>query len=296
MQRLLPVSRRSTVEDAEANLVAIISNDDVTANDGKTPLLPLVQPERRVRQRRSHRARGPINVSANYTCRAAVDPAWTGVLSVLLQALFLATTVCMSVAAKQQGNMPYFYGAVTAVILQVTLLLMSGAGDVILEFMDMHPKQGPIPSAAGKAALDKLIRLESVPQVDLFIACCKEPLDIIQDTTLAALTQDYPPLCYIVYLLDDGGDDALKLWVAEKSRTWDGTTPKLVYIRRTKEPGKCSHYKAGNMNHGLRCTSAPYVAQLDADMIPTAGFLRTLMAALLEEPKAGYSFCTQVRS
>ena len=274
--------------------MTLITDAGVSTNDGKPPLLPLVQPGP-VRQRRSHKARGPIDMSETYSCRAAVHPAWTGVLSVLLQALFFAMTACILVAAKQQNNMPYFYGGLTAVILQAALVLMSGAGDVFVEFMDMRPKEDSNPSAAGKAALDKLIRLASAPQVDLFIACCKEPLDIIQDTTLAAITQDYPPLSYTVYLLDDGGDDALKLWVAEKSRTWDGTTPKLVYIRRTKEPGKPSHYKAGNMNHGLRCTSAPYVAQLDADMIPTPGFLRTLVAALLEEPKAGFSFCAQVR-
>ena len=39
--------------------------------------------------------------------------------------------------------------------------------------------------------------------------------------------------------------------------------------RREKKSGVPHHYKAGNMNHAMKLCSAPYVAQLDADMIPT---------------------------
>jgi cellulose synthase/poly-beta-1,6-N-acetylglucosamine synthase-like glycosyltransferase len=205
--------------------------------------------------------------------------------------------VCLLVVARQQNNAPLFYGGLVTVILQTVFLITLGAGGLthpFFEFMDMRPRQEGTPSAAGKAALQELVLKGEAPKVDLFITCCKEPLDIIQDTVLAAITQDYPSVSYTVYVLDDGGDDNLKQWVEDTSRTWPGKPPKLVYIRRAKEPGKCSNYKAGNLNHALRLTSAPYVAQLDADMIPTPNFLTTLMAAMVEQPKAGFAFCTQV--
>ena len=290
-RRLLIAS--STVAFSEADIPTVINSGN--SSHGKPPLLPVVQPA--AAKQRCHKAPGPVDASEAYRCRTAVHPAWTACLLVLFQALCLAMAVCFLVVAKQQNNTAFFYGGLVTVILQTVFIITLGAGGLshpFFEFMDMRPKQESTPSAAGRAALQELGQKAEAPKVDLFITCCKEPLDIIQDTVLAAISQDYPPTSYTVHVLDDGADDGLRQWVENTSSTWPGNPPKIVYIRREKEPGKCSNYKAGNLNHALRLTSAPYIAQLDADMIPMPNFLSTLMAAMVEQPKAGFAFCTLV--
>ena len=105
------------------------------------------------------------------------------------------------------------------------------------------------------------------PSVAIFICCCNEPRDVIQDTVRGAMNQDYPPENYSVWVLDDGGDDRLKDWVnTDATEVWGFS--RLHYLRRQKIKGVPHHFKAGNINHGLSHVQAEYVAVLDADMIP----------------------------
>ncbi len=48
------------------------------------------------------------------------------------------------------------------------------------------------------------------PTVDVFITCYNEPVEIVEETTKAALAIDYPATKLCVYVLDDGNSPALR--------------------------------------------------------------------------------------
>ncbi len=48
------------------------------------------------------------------------------------------------------------------------------------------------------------------PSVDVFITCYNEPVEIVEETTKAALAIDYPASKLCVYVLDDGNSPALR--------------------------------------------------------------------------------------
>jgi len=48
------------------------------------------------------------------------------------------------------------------------------------------------------------------PSVDVFITCYNEPVEIVQETTRAALAMDYPTTKLCVYVLDDGNSPELR--------------------------------------------------------------------------------------
>lgn len=113
------------------------------------------------------------------------------------------------------------------------------------------PKKGDYERTAENiAGIKALIASNKAPAVDLLIPCCSEPLEVVQDTTLAALHQTYPHDAYTVYVLDDGGNDALRDWtekLAAEMKQSSGGLRRLVYVRREKTKGVPHHYKAGNM-------------------------------------------------
>lgn len=104
--------------------------------------------------------------------------------------------------------------------------------------------------------------------VDVFITVCGEPVDIIEETLVAALNMDYPN--FKVYILNDG-------YVAKKDNWEDVEKLAAKYgascITR-KIPGGA---KAGNINHALTKTDNPFVAVFDADHIPHSDFLKKTM-------------------
>ncbi|KAJ1512387.1 hypothetical protein HMI55_006258 [Coelomomyces lativittatus] len=113
------------------------------------------------------------------------------------------------------------------------------------------------------------------PTVDIFIPCCNEPTDLVKDTVMAALWQDYPTEKFTIYVCDDGKDAALKTWV-ENEQTVNGTN--VRYICRVKPSDQPHHAKAGNINHALTLTSSEFVSILDADMLIRPDFLRSMLA------------------
>ena len=91
------------------------------------------------------------------------------------------------------------------------------------------------------------------PPVDVLIAVCHEPMEVVRPTLLAVAAIDYPHAC--VTVLDDGRSDELKA-IAEQLG--------FAYSARERR-----HFaKSGNLNHGLTITSAPFVLALDADQVP----------------------------
>ncbi|KAF2405087.1 glycosyltransferase family 2 protein [Trichodelitschia bisporula] len=128
---------------------------------------------------------------------------------------------------------------------------------------------------------------EDLPTVDVLITCCKEEVDLIVDTTRAACEVDYPQDRFRVVVLDDGGDDVLRLALQALQKEY----PNLVYRSREKIPGVPHHFKAGNLNYGLDEVhsmaggASQFVAALDADMIPEPHWLRAILPHLLIDEK-----------
>lgn len=116
--------------------------------------------------------------------------------------------------------------------------------------------------------------------VDIYITVAGEPKSVVEKTLKAATKIDYPN--YHVFILNDG-------YVAKKSnwqemedlvRQFD---PKLVTCITRTEPGGA---KAGNINHALTKTSAPFVAILDCDHIPTKNFLKRMAGFFIDNKVA----------
>jgi cellulose synthase (UDP-forming) len=64
------------------------------------------------------------------------------------------------------------------------------------------------------------------PSVDVFITCYNEPVEIVEETTKAALAIDYPTTKLCVYVLDDGNSPALRSMV-ERLSLDDLQSPRL---------------------------------------------------------------------
>lgn len=110
------------------------------------------------------------------------------------------------------------------------------------------------------------------PSVDIFIPTYNEDLSIVQTTTLAALSLDWPEDKLHVYILDDGrrpefGEFAEKVGAG--------------YITRDNN----RHAKAGNINQALVKTNGEYLAIFDCDHIPVRSFLQVTMGWFLRDKK-----------
>lgn len=134
---------------------------------------------------------------------------------------------------------------------------------------------------------------DNVPCIDVFITCCGERLDIIQDTIGAACALDYPVTRFRVFVLDDGASAPLRDTVS----TMQSRHPNLHYTTRIKP--KVPDYKAGNLNHGLLHSQAigdpaEFVAGLDADVLPDPAWLRATIPHLLGDPNLAMAGPPQV--
>ncbi|ORZ40758.1 nucleotide-diphospho-sugar transferase [Catenaria anguillulae PL171] len=127
------------------------------------------------------------------------------------------------------------------------------------------------------------------PTVDLMICVCKEPTDLVKETILAALWQDYPAEKFTVVVCDDGGDEELRNWI-ENEQAVNGTN--VRYIRRVKTPGVPHHAKAGNVNHAVSLTTGEFVGILDADMLVRPEYLRRMLAHF-DSPRVAFVQCPQ---
>lgn len=101
------------------------------------------------------------------------------------------------------------------------------------------------------------LRAISDEAVDVYIPVYDEPISIVEATVRAARVLDGSPR---VWILDDGKRDELRAF---------GAATGVGYIRREGNDGA----KAGNINHALARTDAPYVAILDCDHVPRRDFL-----------------------
>jgi cellulose synthase (UDP-forming) len=98
--------------------------------------------------------------------------------------------------------------------------------------------------------------------VDVLIPTYNEPVDVVEPTVVAATALRGAEVR--VAVLDDGDRPEIEAMARRCGAR---------YLRRTVHSGA----KAGNVNHALRRTSAPFVVVLDCDHVPRPEFLeRTL--------------------
>jgi cellulose synthase/poly-beta-1,6-N-acetylglucosamine synthase-like glycosyltransferase len=107
--------------------------------------------------------------------------------------------------------------------------------------------------------------------VDVMIPVYDEPRDVVEPTVAAARRMEGAGR---VWLCDDGDRPEMAAIAKEHG---------AGYITRSEHGGA----KAGNLNHALSVTDAPYVAVLDCDHVPRPSFLtRTL--GHLQEPGVAF--------
>ena len=108
--------------------------------------------------------------------------------------------------------------------------------------------------------------------VDVFITCYDEPLEVLRRTAIGARAIKYP---HRTYMLDDGKRDEVKAMA-------DGFG--IGYIRREGN----ANAKAGNLNNALKVTHGEFILQLDADHVPLPNMLDRLLG-FFEDPKVAFA-------
>ncbi|VBB86309.1 Putative Glycosyltransferase Family 2 [Podospora comata] len=114
---------------------------------------------------------------------------------------------------------------------------------------------------------------ETAPTVDVYLPCCSEPLEIIENTYQHVIKLDWPAAKLKVYVLDDGDQPAIKA-LAEKYG--------FNYIVREDRPRL---RKAGNLRWAFARTEGEFFAIFDADFCPRPDFLKELVVEHMADPK-----------
>ncbi|HML10368.1 MAG TPA: glycosyltransferase, partial [Stellaceae bacterium] len=110
------------------------------------------------------------------------------------------------------------------------------------------------------------------PTVDLFIPTYNEPLSVVQNTVLGALSIDYPLDKLKIYILDDGRREEFREFAEACG---------VGYITRDNN----LHAKAGNLNQALSVTEGELLALFDSDHVPTRAFLQLTIGWFLRDPR-----------
>jgi cellulose synthase (UDP-forming) len=106
------------------------------------------------------------------------------------------------------------------------------------------------------------------PAVDVLVPVYDEPVSVVEPTVRAAAAMAGAHVT--VHLLDDGGSEQMAAMAARHGAR---------YVRRQERSGA----KAGNVNHALRRTGAPFVMVLDCDHVPEPSFLEATLGCFADE-------------
>ncbi len=132
---------------------------------------------------------------------------------------------------------------------------------------------------------------EELPDVDIYVPTYNEDTALLANTLAAARNLDYPSEKVTVWLLDDGGTlqkrnsaTLLEARVAEERyRTLQQLCDQLGVRYLTRERNE--HAKAGNLNNGLKHSTAGLVAVFDADHAPARNFLKETVGYFNDDPR-----------
>jgi cellulose synthase (UDP-forming) len=104
--------------------------------------------------------------------------------------------------------------------------------------------------------------------VDVFIPTYNEPVGLLRDTVVSAVSMRYP---HTTWVLDDGNRPEVAALARELG---------CEYLARTDRV----HAKAGNLNHALTHSSGEFLVTLDADHVPMPDLIEQLLG-FFEDPK-----------
>jgi len=113
----------------------------------------------------------------------------------------------------------------------------------------------------------------TAPTVDIYLPCCSEPIEILENTYKHILELDWPAQKLKVHVLDDGNQDAVRALAQSYG---------FGYIVREDRPRL---RKAGNLRWAFARTSGDYFAIFDADFCPRPDFLRELVVEHMSDDK-----------
>lgn len=115
------------------------------------------------------------------------------------------------------------------------------------------------------------------PDVDIFIATYNEPTELLYKTVNGCNHLKYPDKSKVhIWLCDDNRRPEMRQLASDMN---------IGYFDRPDNKGA----KAGNLNHALGLTSAPYIVTLDADMIPRSDFLLSTIPYFVDANKRSES-------
>ena len=141
-----------------------------------------------------------------------------------------------------------------AIVCNIILLVMEALG-----FVESLALYGNLMSKTNHPLPE--IDDEEYPEVDIFIATYNEPAELLRRTINGCVHLKYPDRSKVhVWLCDDNRRPEMRALAEEMG---------IGYFDRPDNEGA----KAGNLNHAMANTSAPYIVTLDADMIPRSCFL-----------------------
>ncbi|KAK4123123.1 glycosyltransferase family 2 protein [Parathielavia appendiculata] len=114
---------------------------------------------------------------------------------------------------------------------------------------------------------------KTAPTVDVYLPCCSEPLEILENTYKHIIALDWPAHKLKVYVLDDGDSVAVRALAAQYG---------FNYIVRDDRPRL---RKAGNLRWAFARTDGDFFAIFDADFCPRSDFLRELVVEHMADDK-----------
>ena len=105
-------------------------------------------------------------------------------------------------------------------------------------------------------------RPQRYPDVDIFLPCCGEPIEVLRNSwiAVAALVDAYPGRA-LAYVLDDDADPECHRVASDLG---------LGYVIR---PNRGQHKKSGNLRHAFAKSRGEFFVVLDADFAPRPDFL-----------------------
>jgi len=220
-----------------------------------------------------------VAFTAPWTSLALVLGAFVVFGGIWRSRLGIVTTIAIAIAnylywrvvhtIPWDGTFGELWWPVTCLIVEVLALFDAS---ILLAILS-RPTNRSAEADAGEARLRAqwAENAELLPPVDVFIATYNEPREVLEKTILGCLAMDWPDAR--VWVLDDGR----RPWVRDMC-----IAKGAGYINRPDNKGA----KAGNINHGLTQTSAPFVAVFDADFVPQKDFLVRTMG-FFENEKIG---------
>lgn len=150
-------------------------------------------------------------------------------------------------------SVPVKYGPV-AVAANLLLLAVEAFGFVesmILYRNLLGKREYPLPE----------IPADAWPEVDVFVSTYNEPVELLRKTINGCIHMKYPDRSKVhIWICDDNRRPQMRALAEEMG---------VGYFDRPDNEGA----KAGNLNHAMQRTSAPYIVTFDADMIPRSSFL-----------------------